>query len=60
MRGSVTNDAHGDGGDIRGSDDAASDGAANDDGGDASGNAAVPNIDKDDRRAGSGRNGPSD
>lgn len=59
MRGPITNDAHGDDGDVHGSDDAASDGAANDDGG-AGGNAAAPNIDKDDRCAGSGRNGPSD
>lgn len=60
MRRPITNDARGDGGDVRGSDDAASDGAASDDGGGAGGNAAVPNIDEDDRRAGSGRNVPSD
>ncbi len=59
MREPITNDAHGDDGDVRGSDEAASGGAANDDG-DTGGSAAVPNIDRDDRCAGWGRSGPSD
>lgn len=56
MRGSITNGTRGDDGDVHGSDDAANDG----DGGGAGGNAAAPNIDKDDKPADLERTGPSD